>query len=105
MKKVFKEVSQLVEKSCTKKAIAIVIITMLVSLLMLLSSCNVTRVVTTEASHFQKGDTTTTIVTKTTETTKDQAEKIWLDAPRKTFVAEENGKIYGTYYIKTNQVS
>lgn len=38
-----------------------------------------------------------------TEITKDQAEKIWLDAPRKTFVAEENGKIYGTYYIKTNQ--
>ena len=68
MKKVFKEVSQLVEKSCTKKAIAIVIITMLVSILMLFSSCNVTRVVKTEASHFQKGDTTTTIVTKTTET-------------------------------------
>ena len=42
--------------------------TMLVSLLMLLSSCNVTRIVTTEATHFQKGDTTTTIVTKTTET-------------------------------------
>lgn len=40
-----------------------------------------------------------------TETTKDQAEKIWLDAPRKTFVAEENGKIYGTYYIKTNQAA
>ena len=60
MKKVFKEVS---------KAIAIVIITMLVSLAMLMmSSCNVTRVVKTEASHFQKGDTTTTIVTKTTET-------------------------------------
>ena len=68
MKKVFKEVRKLVEKYGTKKAIAIVIITMLVSLLMLLSSCNVTRVVTTEASHFQKGDTTTTIVTKTTET-------------------------------------
>ena len=68
MKKVFKEVSQLVENSCTKKAITIVIITMLVSLLMLLSSCNITRIVTTEASHFQKGDTTTTIVTKTTET-------------------------------------
>ena len=68
MKKVFKEVSQLVEKFGTKKAIAIVIITMLVSLLMLLSSCNVTRVVRKEASHFQKGDTTTTIVTKTTET-------------------------------------
>ena len=68
MKKVFKEVSQLVEKFGTKKAIAIVIITMLVSLLICLSSCNVTRIVTTEASHFQKGDTTTTIVTKTTET-------------------------------------
>ena len=68
MKKVIEEVSQLVENSCTKKAIAIVIITILVSLLMLLSSCNVTRIVTTEATHFQKGDTTTTIVTKTTET-------------------------------------
>ena len=45
MKKVFKEVSQLVGKFGTKKAIAIVIITMLVSILMLLSSCNVTRVV------------------------------------------------------------
>ena len=60
MKKVFKKVS---------KAIVIVIITMIVSLAMLMmSSCNVTRVVKTEASHFQKGDTTTTIVTKTTET-------------------------------------
>ena len=68
MKKVFKEVSQLVEKFDTKKTIEIVIITMLVSLLILLSSCNVTRIVTTEATHFQKGDTTTTIVKKTTET-------------------------------------
>jgi len=41
----------------------------LVSLLMIaLSSCNVTRKVTTEAKHYQRGDTTTTIVTKTTET-------------------------------------
>ena len=38
-----------------------------------------------------------------TETTKNQAEKIWLENPRKTFVAEENGTIFGTYYIKTNQ--
>lgn len=30
-------------------------------------SCNVTRKVTTESSYFQKGDTTCTIVTKTTE--------------------------------------
>lgn len=33
-----------------------------------LTSCNVTRKITTEASYFQKGDTTCTIVTKTTET-------------------------------------
>ena len=69
MKKVFKEMSKLVEKYGTKKAIAIVINTMIVSLVMLImSSCNVTRVIKTEASHYQKGDTTTTIVTKTTET-------------------------------------
>lgn len=35
--------------------------------LLFLNSCNVTRVVTTEAAHYQKGDTTVTIVTKTTE--------------------------------------
>ena len=56
MKKVFKEMSKLVEKYGTKKAIAIVINTMIVSLVMLMmSSCNVTRVVKTEASHFKKG--------------------------------------------------
>ena len=33
-----------------------------------LSSCNVTRVVSTSSSYFQKGDTTVTITTKTTET-------------------------------------
>lgn len=32
-----------------------------------LSSCNVTRVVSTEAKSWHSGDTTTTIVTKTTE--------------------------------------
>lgn len=32
------------------------------------SSCNVTRKVTTESSYYQRGDTTCTIVTKTTET-------------------------------------
>lgn len=35
--------------------------------------------------------------------TREQAEAIWLDAPRKTYVVEEAGKILGTYYIKTNQ--
>lgn len=32
-----------------------------------LTSCNVTRKITTESSFFQRGDTTTTIVTKTIE--------------------------------------
>lgn len=32
-----------------------------------LSSCNVTRVVTTESQYYQRGDTTCTIVTKTVE--------------------------------------
>ena len=36
-------------------------------------------------------------------TTKEEALHIWLKAPRKTFVAEENNNILGTYYIKTNQ--
>lgn len=38
-----------------------------------------------------------------TDTTKEQAEKIWLDTPRKTYVFEEDGKVLGTYYLKTNQ--
>lgn len=33
-----------------------------------LTSCNVTRTITTQSQFFQHGDTTTTIVTKTTET-------------------------------------
>lgn len=32
-----------------------------------LSSCNVTRTVTTQSQYFQKGDTTCTIITKTIE--------------------------------------
>lgn len=36
-------------------------------------------------------------------TTKEEAEKIWLDAPRKTFLIEDNGQVLGTYYLKTNQ--
>jgi len=35
--------------------------------------------------------------------TAEQAEKTWLDSPRKTFVIEDRGEIVGTYYIKTNQ--
>ena len=37
------------------------------------------------------------------DTTKEQALDIWLNKPEKTFVAEENNSILGTYYIKTNQ--
>lgn len=38
------------------------------------------------------------------DTTNQQAIKLWMETPRKTFVAEENGVIFGTYYIKTNQL-
>ena len=37
------------------------------------------------------------------DSNRQDAEKIWLDKPRKTFVFEEDGEILGTYYIKTNQ--
>jgi L-amino acid N-acyltransferase YncA len=37
------------------------------------------------------------------DTTRVQAFQIWMEAPHKTFVFEENGEILGTYYIKTNQ--
>ena len=37
------------------------------------------------------------------ETTKEEAINIWLVVPRKTFVFEEDGRIFGTYYLKTNQ--
>ncbi|MFT5571938.1 MAG: L-amino acid N-acyltransferase YncA [Cryomorphaceae bacterium] len=37
------------------------------------------------------------------DTTNQQALDIWLRNPRKTYVAEDGGVIYGTYFIKTNQ--
>jgi len=36
------------------------------------------------------------------DATKEEALQIWLKAPRKTFVFEDNSDILGTYYIKTN---
>ena len=36
-------------------------------------------------------------------TPKEDALKIWIHVPRKTFIIEENNKILGTYYLKTNQ--
>lgn len=35
------------------------------------------------------------------DTTKKDAQALWLSNPRKTFVVEEQGRIYGTYYLKT----
>ena len=35
--------------------------------------------------------------------TKDQAISYWMATDKWTFVAEENGEIFGTYYMKTNQ--
>lgn len=34
---------------------------------------------------------------------KEDARKLWIDGPRKTFVFEDAGEILGTYFIKTNQ--
>jgi ribosomal protein S18 acetylase RimI-like enzyme len=36
------------------------------------------------------------------DVTKEEGEKLWMDKPRKTFVAEGEEGILGTYYIKTN---
>ncbi len=36
-------------------------------------------------------------------TNREEALKIWLHIPRQTFVAEVDGRILGTYYLKTNQ--
>lgn len=37
-------------------------------------------------------------------TSKEQAQRLWMVLPRKTFVAEGAGQILGSYYIKTNQI-
>ena len=36
------------------------------------------------------------------DTAKKESFYLWMEYPRKTFVVEEDGKILGTYYIKTN---
>ena len=36
-------------------------------------------------------------------TTKDEGKRLWMDVPRKTFIAKFEREILGTYYIKTNQ--
>ena len=57
----------------TKKIIKIVASIIIAALTALLSglgltSCNVTRTITTESQYFTRGDTTCTIITKTIET-------------------------------------
>lgn len=37
------------------------------------------------------------------DTSKNEAENLWMSLPRKTFVVEQGGEIFATYYIKTNQ--
>ena len=36
-------------------------------------------------------------------TSKEEAKTLWLQVPRKTYVAEKEGQILGTYFIRTNQ--
>lgn len=38
-----------------------------------------------------------------TNMTQGQAQNIWLELPRKTFVYEEDGQILGSYFLKNNQ--
>lgn len=38
-----------------------------------------------------------------TDTSRDQAFRIWMENPRKTFVYEDGREILATYYLKTNQ--
>ncbi len=37
------------------------------------------------------------------DTTKAEAYRLWMEAPRRIFVCEEANRILGTYYLKTNQ--
>mgnify|MGYP006300006421 FL=1 len=34
---------------------------------------------------------------------KEEAKRLWMHVPGRTYVATEKGEIFGTYYIKTNQ--
>ena len=36
-------------------------------------------------------------------TSKEEAKRLWMHLPRKTYVVEEDNQILGTYFIKTNQ--
>lgn len=51
----------------TGRRLVIALVVSLGCLGLCLTSCNVTRKVTTESTYYQRGDTSTTIVTKTIE--------------------------------------
>lgn len=51
-----------------KKLLISFLIVSTIILCSMLCSCNVTRTITTKSEYFKSGDTTCTIVTKTTET-------------------------------------
>ena len=56
------------ERSATLSEVtAVVIVLVIIASALFLSSCNVTRTVTTTAQTIQRGDTTTVIMTKTIE--------------------------------------
>ena len=38
-----------------------------------------------------------------TDISRDQALRLWLEIPRETYVVEDDSRILGTYYLKTNQ--
>ena len=46
----------------------LIIMTVILTSMVVATSCNVTRTITTQSQYYQKGDTTCTIVTKTIET-------------------------------------
>ncbi len=68
------------------EAIAAIILLVVIALALLLSSCNVTRMVTTTAQTIQRGDTTTVIMPKTIESSdgKVDASKLLQAAPAVT---------------------
>lgn len=37
------------------------------------------------------------------DTSKEEAFRLWMESPRQTYVVEVDGRILGTYYLKTNQ--
>ena len=72
------------DKDCLSRVVGIVTGLMIAGLFVVacLSSCNVTRTVTTTAQTIQRGDTTTTITTRTVEQYDAKADVMKLFQPR-----------------------